>query len=87
MDFIDSGFGDELLGLQEYQETVDLQQDIPDVRLRAGSRLATRAGREQVTQESPIGSEELLRRFKEFVQAVTVDMMAEVQHQPKVRES
>jgi len=66
---------------------VDLQQDMPNVCLGAGSGLATQAGREQVAQESPITVKELLQRFEDFVQAVTQDMMAEVQCQPKVRES
>lgn len=74
---------DELVDFQEQQETVDLQQDMPNVRLGAGSRLATQADLEQVAQESLIVGKELFRRFEEFVQAVTQDMMAEVQHQPK----
>jgi hypothetical protein len=78
---------DELVDFQKQQEMVDLQQDIPNVRLGAGSRLATQADLEQVAQESRIVGKELFRRFEEFVQAVTQDMMAEVQHQPKVCES
>ena len=75
----------ELVDFQGQQGMVDPQEDIPNVRLGAGSRLATQADREQVSQESPI--EELLQRFEYFVRAVTQDMMAEVQCKPKVRES
>lgn len=74
----------ELVDFQGQQETVDLQQHMPNVRLRAGPRLATQADCEQVAQESSIVAKELLRRFEDFVQAVTQDMMAELQCQPKV---
>ena len=66
---------------------MDLQQDMPNVRLGAGSRLATQAGREQVAQELPTAIKELPQRFEDFGRAVTQDMMVEVQCQPKVHES
>ena len=77
----------ELADSQGQQGTVDLQQDMPNVCLGAGSQLSIQADRGQVEQESPMVVKELLQRFEDFVQAVTQDMMAEVQCQPKVRES
>ena len=76
----------ELVDSQGQQGTVDLQQDMPNVRLGAGSRLATQADREQVAQESPTAVKELLQRCEDFVRAVTQDIIAEVQCQPKVHE-
>ena len=71
----------------EQQGAVDLQQDMPNVRLGGGSYPVAQADRKQVTQESPIVGEELLQRFEAFVRAVTQDMMAEVESQSKVGES
>jgi len=77
-------FEDELVGFQEQEGTMDLQQHIPDVRFGVTVGLLPEFDSQQIAQESLVDGEELMRRFEKFVGAVTQRTMAEVLQQPKV---
>jgi len=78
-----------IMRLQDFElERIEQQEeDLPHVRLGTCSGLAVRAESEQVTQELLIGGENLLRRFEDFVRAVTVKTMEEAQCQTEVSKS
>jgi hypothetical protein len=84
MEFGHSMFADELVGFQEQEGTMDLQQPMPDVRFEVTVGLLPEFDSQQVAQESLVDGEELMQRFEKFVGAVTQCTMAEVLHQPKV---
>jgi hypothetical protein len=84
MEFGNSMFEGELVGFQEQEETIDLQQHMPDVRFGVTAGLLPEFDSQQLAQESLVDCEELMRRFEKFVGAVTKCTMAEVLHQPKV---
>jgi len=71
----------ELVRIEEQEE------DMPDIRFGSFSGLAVQAESEQVTQELPIGCENLLQRFQDFVRAVTAEAMEEAQCQTQVSKS
>ena len=77
-------FEDELVGFQEQEGTIDLQQHMLDVRFGVTVGLLPEFDSQQVAQESLVDGEELMRRFEKFVGAVTQRTMAEVLQQPKV---
>ena len=77
-------FEDELVGFQEQEGTIDLQQHMPDVRFGVTVGLLPEFDSQQVAQESLVDSEELIQQFEKFVGAVTQRTLAEVLRQPKV---
>jgi hypothetical protein len=81
MEFGHSMFEDELVGFQEQEGTIDLQQHMPDVRFGVTIGLLPEFDSQQVAL---VDGEELIRQFEKFVGAVTQRTLAEVLRQPKV---
>jgi hypothetical protein len=75
---------DELVGFQEQEGTIDLQQHMPDVRFGDTVGMLPECDSQQVAQESLVDGEALMLLFEMFVQAVTQRTIAEVLQKPKV---
>jgi hypothetical protein len=84
MEFGHSMFEGELVGFQEQEGTMDLQQHMPDVHFGVTVGLLPEFDSQQVAQESLVDGEELMQQFEKFVGAVTQRTLAEVLRQPKV---
>ncbi len=59
-------FEDELVGFQEQEGTIDLQQHMPDVRFGVTVGLLSEFDSQQVAQELLVDGEELMRQFEKL---------------------